>query len=51
MGSIRQARAREPANPEYPKCSTQIVKMNRPMMIDGTPVITSAKKLMTRAST
>ena len=46
IGSIRQASANEPASPEYPKCSTQIVKMNRPITIDGTPVITSAMKEM-----
>ena len=39
-----------PARPEKPKCSTQIEKMNRPITIDGTPVITSEKKPMSRAS-
>ena len=49
-GSIRQARANAPARPEKPKCSTQIEKMNRPITIDGTPVITSLKNPMSRAS-
>ena len=50
IGSIRQPSANAPARPEKPKCSTQIAKMNRPMMIDGTPVITSAMNPMNWAS-
>ena len=50
IGSIRQPRAKAPARPEKPKCSTQIEKMNSPMMIDGTPVITSEKNPMSLAS-
>ena len=46
IGSIRQPRAKAPARPEKPKCSTQIEKMNRPITIDGTPVITSAMNPM-----
>ena len=52
IGSIRHARASAPAKPvtpSTPKRITQIVKMNRPMMIDGTPVITSAKNRRTEA--
>ena len=41
IGSIRQARASDPAKPDCWKRRTQIVKMNSPMTIDGTPVITS----------
>ena len=50
IGSIRQPSAKAPARPEKPKCSTQIEKMNRPMTIEGTPVITSAMNPMSRAS-
>ena len=52
-GSIRQARASEPAKPDSPvsPCGiTQTVKMNRPITIDGTPTITSAMNEISFAS-
>ena len=49
IGNIR--RAEEPANPAKPgetvRRATQIVAMNRPITIDGTPVMTSAMNRMT----
>ncbi len=50
-GSIRQASANAPPTPLKPKCRVQSEKMNRPMTIEGTPVITSAKNPMNRDST
>ena len=44
IGSIKQPRARAPAKPDKPKCRTQIVKMKRPITIDGTPVMTLLMK-------
>jgi hypothetical protein len=50
MGSIRQAKASAPAKPEKPKCNVQIEKMNKPITIEGTPVMTSAMKRTRPAS-
>ena len=51
IGSMRHARANEPASPE--RCwyrTTHTVKMNSPITIEGTPAITSERNRITRAS-
>ncbi len=52
VGIIRIDSASAPANPEKlkPSSSSQNARMNRPATIEGRPVMTSTKKLMTLAS-